>query len=113
MQNLKVNQKQNFLTFIVSYVSLSVIAGLFTYRLLNSFMDNIILPVIDITILPDMKFHKLTLVYNHKKQPINNDFKKTEYIHVFRPGLFIKELVIWCIMMILLYFIYKGVRKNN
>lgn len=107
MQNLKVNQKQNFLTFIVSYVSLSVIAGLFTYRLLNSFMDNILLPLIDITILPDCKFHKLTSAFNHKKQRIQNNFNKNEYIYVFRPGLFIKEFVIWCMSILLLYIVYR------
>ena len=61
------NDTLNFCTFIVSYVSLSVIAGLFTYRLLNSFLDNIILPILDLTVLPETRFHKLTKAFNHKK----------------------------------------------
>lgn len=101
-----------FCSFIVSYVSLSVIAGLFTYRLLNSFMDNIVLPLIDFTVLPDTKFHKLTSVYNHKKENIDNNFKKNEYVYVFKPGMFLKELVIWCFTMILLYIIYKFTQKS-
>ena len=100
------NSKVNFMSFIVSYVSLSVIAGLFTYRLLNSLLDNIILPLLDISILPDKKFHKLTKTYNYKKENINNIFKKEEYIYIFKPGIFLKELVIWCFIMLFLYFIY-------
>ncbi len=59
---------KNFSQFLISYVSLSVIAGLFTFRLINSLLDNIILPSLDISVLPDQKFHKLTKVYNHNKK---------------------------------------------
>tara|TARA_Y100000816_G_C25959569_1_gene500715 strand:- start:89 stop:439 length:351 start_codon:yes stop_codon:yes gene_type:complete len=106
-------QPFTFIQFIISYVSLSVIAGLFTYRLLNSLMDNIILPLLDITILPDTKFHKLTCVYNHKKKNIENNFNKNEYVFIFRPGLFLKELVIWCFMMIVLYLIYRVTQNKK
>jgi large-conductance mechanosensitive channel len=109
------NTQQNltFFQFIISYVSLSVIAGLFTFRLLNSLMDNIILPLLDLTILPDAKFHKLTRVYNHKKENVDNNVNKNEYVYIVKPGLFIKELVLWCFMMIILYTIYKITRKSN
>ena len=101
------NKTLNFSSFIISYVSLSVVAGLFTYRLLNSFLDNIILPLIDLTVLPETKFHKLTKTYNHKKQEVNHNIKKEEYMYVIRPGSFIKELVIWCFIMLFLYLIYR------
>ena len=101
------NKVLNFSSFIVSYVSLSVVAGLFTYRLLNSFLDNILFPIIDLTILPEVKFHKLTKTFNHKKEQINQDFNKEEYMYVIRPGTFIKELVIWCFIMLVLYCIYR------
>ena len=52
------NENLNFSSFIVSYVSLSVIAGLFSYRLLNSLLDNIILPLLDLSLLPDNMFDK-------------------------------------------------------
>ena len=70
----------NFSKFIISYVSLSVIAGLFTFRLLNSFLDNIILPLLDISILPDKKFHKLTKIYDHKKTEVKEVIKKEDII---------------------------------
>ena len=111
MDGINSQESLNFYQFIISYVSLSVIAGLFTYRLLNSLMDNIILPLIDITILPDFKFNKLTSIYNYKKESIQNKFNKNEYIYVFKPGIFLKELVIWCFTMIILFLIYKTIRK--
>lgn len=101
----------NFSSFIISYVSLSVIAGLFTFRVLNSLLDNIILPILDITVLPETKFHKLTKTYNHQKKEINNNIQKEQYVYVVRPGIFLKELVIWCFMMLLLYFIYRITKK--
>ena len=101
------NQKLKFSSFLVSYVSLSVIAGLFTYRLLNSFLDNIIFPLVDMTLLPDEKFHKLTKAYNHQKKEIDPDLKKENYVYVVRPGIFLKELTIWCFIMLLLYSLYS------
>ena len=105
------NKTLNFSSFIISYVSLSVIAGLFTFRLLNSLLDNIILPILDLTVLPDKKFHKLTKTYNHKKNEISNNIQKDKYIYVIQPGVFLKELVIWCFMILLLYFIYRITKK--
>ena len=101
----------NFSSFIISYVSLSVIAGLFTFRVLNSLLDNIILPILDISVLPETKFHKLTKMYNHKKKEITSEIEKDKYVYVIRPGIFLKELVIWCFMMLLLYFIYRITKK--
>lgn len=97
----------NFGSFIVSYVSLSVVAGLFTFRLLNSLLDNIILPLLDLSVLPETKFHKLTKTFNNKKKEIENNMNYESYIYIIKPGLFIKELVIWCFVMLLLYFIYS------
>ena len=101
------NKILNFSSFIISYVSLSVIAGLFTFRVLNSLLDNIILPILDITVLPETKFHKLTKTFDHQKKEVNNNIQKNQYVYVIRPGIFLKELVIWCFMMLLLYFIYR------
>lgn len=98
-------------SFIVSYISLSVIAGLFTYRLLNSFLDNILLPFLDITILPDKHFHKLTKVYNHEKKEIVPNLEENKYQYILKPGLFLKELIIWSFLMIILFMIYKFTNK--
>lgn len=105
------NPTLNFSSFLISYVSLSVIAGLFTFRVLNSLLDNIIFPILDITVLPETKFHKLTKTYNHNKKEVNNNIQVDQYMYVIRPGLFLKELVIWCFMMMLLYFVYRISKK--
>ncbi len=106
------NTNLNFCSFITSYVSLSVIAGLFTYRLLNSFLDDIVLPLLDISILPETKFHKLTKTFNYNKKEIDNGIKNENYLYIVKPGIFIKELIIWCFMMLLLYFIYSISKKK-
>jgi large-conductance mechanosensitive channel len=105
------NNEKHFGSFIVSYISLSVIAGLFTYRLLNSFLDNILLPFLDITILPDKHFHKLTKVYNNHKKEIDPILEEDKYQYIFKPGLFLKELIIWSFLIMILFLIYKFTNK--
>lgn len=103
-----------FSEFIISYVSLSVIAGLFTYRVLNSFFDNILFPIIDLTILPDQKFLQLSLIYDSNKNELENPVQDNpDYQVSIRFGLFIKELIIWVIIMTLLYMLYKISLKFN
>ena len=105
-----------FTNFILSYVSLSVIAGLFTFRLLNSFLDNILLPLLDLTCIPNYKFEKLSKIYNINREVIKNEkykINKKDYVNIFKPGIFLKELIIWCVIMIILYLIAKNVNKNK
>lgn len=111
--NINSHENMTFLSFVLSYVSLSVIAGLFTYRLLNSFLENILMPLLDISLLPDKKFHKLTIVYNNKKECIKHKNENNEYYYVFKPGVFLKEFIIWCALMIILYLIYNTMNNNN
>jgi len=105
-----------FTSFLLSYVSLSVIAGLFTFRLLNSFLDNILSPLLDLTCVPNYKFDKLSKIYNVNREVVkDNKYKvsKNDYVNIFKPGIFLKELIIWCIIMIILYLIAKNVNKNK
>lgn len=105
-----------FTSFLLSYVSLSVIAGLFTFRLLNSFLDNILSPLLDLTCVPNYKFDKLNKIYNVNREVVkDNKYKisKNDYVNIFKPGMFLKELIIWCIIMIILYLIAKNVNKNK
>ena len=103
-----VDKIYSFPEFILSYISLSVIAGLFTYKFLNSFLENILFPIIDLTILPDRKFIKLSSFYNSEKNlinPIPIDNSDSQY--VIRYGLFIKDLILWIVFMIFLFMLYK------
>ena len=104
------NTSKNILSFITSFVSLSVIASIFSYKLLNSFLDNIFFPIIDLFILPDKNFHKLSRYYNNDliKESSNNNNNKT--IYAIRPGIFLKDFITWSFMIIILYLFY---RLNN
>ena len=103
--DLKSNNNENFLSYIFSYLTISVIAGLVTFRVINALLDYIVLPILDITVLPNYKFEKLTISFDKNKQNIKN--KSKNYINNIRIGLFLKELIIWLLSMIILYFIYK------
>tara|TARA_B110000008_G_C16574523_1_gene405771 strand:- start:150 stop:467 length:318 start_codon:yes stop_codon:yes gene_type:complete len=103
--DLKSNNNENFLSYIFSYLTISVIAGLVTFRVINALLDYIVLPILDITVLPNYKFEKLTISFDKNKQNIKN--KSQNYINNIRIGLFLKELIIWLLSMIILYFIYK------
>ena len=112
--NVKEDKILSFSEFIISYVSLSVIAGLFTYRVLNSFFDNILFPIVDLTILPDKKFLQLSLIYDSNRNELENpSFNNSDYHVSIRFGLFIKELIIWMIIMTLLYMLYNISIKLN
>jgi len=102
------NTELSFISFVTSYVSLSTIAGLISFRLLNSLLDNIVFPVIDLTLLPSQRFNKIARFYNYKKEEIKikNKNNKNEFNNVINIGGFIKELIIWTITMVVLYFIY-------
>lgn len=97
----------SFSSFVFSYISLSVIGGLLTFRLISSLLDNIILPLLDLSILPVKKFKKLTRIYDNKKAPIRGLIKDSEHKYVVQPGLFLRDLIIWCAMILLLYFIKR------
>lgn len=104
------SNKQNFYEFLLSNISITVIAGIFSYRLINSFFDYIIFPLLDITILPDKEFAKFSKSFSQDKH--EEDIKDIlDYYNnnkcVFRFGLFIKELIMWLIVMIILFIIYR------
>jgi large-conductance mechanosensitive channel len=101
------NKIYTFPEFIISYVSLSVIAGLFSFKVVNSLLDNIILPILDITILPDKKFIKFSSFYNCNKKKIKPLFNNNDVQYAIRYGMFIKDLIIWLFVMIILFMLYK------
>ena len=106
----------SFIQFTLSNISVSIIAGLFTYRIINSFLDNILFPYLDLTILPDKKFLRLTQTFKKKHNNITaipTDFKylNKSSKYTVRFGLFLKDLIIWIIVMFLLYLIYNLIQK--
>ena len=110
------NISSNFLTFVTSFISLSIIASIFSYRLLNSFFDNIFFPILDLFILPDKKFHKLTKIYDinltiedkiESRSSLSGNESLGTIQYAIRTGIFLKDFITWSFMIIILYIIYR------
>lgn len=102
-----VTTSQNFVQFISSFISLTVVASIFSYKLLNSFLDNIFFPILDLFILPDKKFHKLSTVYNANLEKNNKVIDENKLEYAIRPGIFLKDFITWVFVIIILYIIYR------
>jgi large-conductance mechanosensitive channel len=101
---------QSVFLFLDKYINLSVIGGLFTYRLLSSFMSAVFSPLIDI-FLP-------TRVTENMNISLTGDFQRV-YInristtigknieYVFALGDLLREFIIWVFVMTLLFIFYK------
>jgi large-conductance mechanosensitive channel len=99
----------NFLTFLQTYVGISVIAGIFTFKLISSFMENIINPILDYFIKQD-KFKHFNIIINDdgtqiKATPATSN---TELIYRLNFGQLLRDIIIWLISMIILYQISKA-----
>lgn len=96
----------NFLDFLSTNVSISVIAGIFTFRLISAVLENIINPLINI-ILDENTFYSYNMTIDQDDKvvltdPVNN-LNHTKYYFGF--GVVIRELIIWIIAMFILYYI--------
>ena len=87
-----------YFKYLIQWISFTVIGGIFTYRMIDSFLNNIFLPALDIT-LPNSFFSKLC------PENINEEEKK------IMPGIFLKEFVIWFVIINLLYLASKHLKK--
>ena len=92
----------DFYSFIFSWVSLSIIGGLFTYRILNALLEYIIFPLAYISTDPKSKLSDLDFNYDVNTGFSVNPEKEN---NVVRLGSFIKELLIWLVFMVILFFI--------
>jgi hypothetical protein len=89
-----------YISFVTSFVSLSVIGGIFSYRLINSFLAYVLFPCLN-TLLPDDSFGRMNLNLNKVNTNINSSEKsKLPSISI---GYFIKESIIWVTVMSILY----------
>ena len=76
--------------------------------ILNSFLDNILFPLLDISILPNCKFNNLSIIYDANKKPLKQITCDKNYVYVFNHGKFIKDLIIWSMIMIFVFMLYKA-----
>ena len=108
-----------FGNYVITTLSLSVIASIFTYRVINAFLEYLLLPCVNIAIDPNEKMSSLNFKFttgkdNRKKEfSINPDADiPTPSYNIFL-GAFIKELLIWFIFMGILYVCNKKIAKIN
>ena len=96
----------NFFQFLSTNIGISVIAGIFTFRLISSILENLINPLINIIIHEHTFYsYNMTIDQNDKvvlTDPVNN-LSNTKYYFGF--GVVIRELMIWIIAMFILYYI--------
>lgn len=100
----------SIVNFVDTYFNISVIAGLFTYRLLSSFITTIFTPFIDM-ILPLYVTENMNISLNSDYQRVyvnrisTTTSKQIEYIFAF--GDLLREFIIWITVMSVLFLFYK------
>lgn len=96
----------NFLQFLTEYISLAVIAGMFTFRLLSSIIDNLVNPLINI-ILHEDTFYTYNISLNTDNEVILTDPINTKghVKHYIGFGTILREFIIWTVAMFTLFLI--------
>ncbi len=99
----------NYISFVISWISLSVIGGLFTYRLINTILEYLILPILDLSILPSDHFSKLNIGLNEDRQIPQCTFitltTKNPIKYRIELGTILREFIIWFLAITILYLI--------
>ena len=102
----------NFLRFLFTYVTLAMIANLFTYRFVSSVVDNFISPLINIIINDDL-FRNYNIHFDKNLQVVLvttvNTSKTISYS--FNFGVILKECITWLIVMFTLFTISRFTEK--
>ena len=109
----------SFVKYILSSLSLTVIISVFIVRIFNSFLENILYPILNILIDPNEQICDLNVSFttgkdgNIKKLQFNPDAKPKNPTYDILIGSFLKELIIWFIAMFMIYFFHTKITKNN
>lgn len=101
-----------FLQFLKEYISITVIAGIFTFRLLSTIIDNLINPLINM-IFHEQIFDNYNLSLDESNQRILTDPVDSKgYVkHYIGFGKILRELIIWTVAMFILFLIASIYKK--
>jgi len=96
----------NFIQFLTEYISIAVIAGMFTFRLLSTIIDNLINPLINI-IFNEQTFYAYNVSLDEDNELILTDPVDSKgYVkHYIGFGTILRELIIWTVAMFTLFLI--------
>jgi len=102
----------NFIKFLQDYISIAVIAGMFTFRLLTTIIDNLINPLINM-VLNEQTFYAYNLSLNDENEVILTDPTDDKgYVkHYIGFGVILREFIIWMIAMIILFLLASLTKK--
>lgn len=93
------------------WITVSVIGSIFTFTFIDSFRKGILNPIIDV-ILPDRVFGHLNLKVNIKPGISTEGELEEENFIEFKFGDFIKQFILWIIIIAVLWLIACSVRWN-
>jgi len=102
-----------FVDYVTSSISIALIASIFTYRLINSLLEYVLLPILNIFIDPDENISKLNFTFKTgknnrtRKLASNPDANTDSPTYDILCGAFLKEVIIWFVFMIILYFMWS------
>ena len=102
----------NFVEFLFTYLTIAMIANLFTYRFISSIVDNFISPLVDIIIHDDL-FHHYNIHFDKNlKLVLASTVNKSKTIsYSFNLGAILKEFISWVVIMFTLYIISIFTKK--
>lgn len=102
----------NFIQFLTEYISIAVIAGMFTFRLLSTIIDNLINPLINM-IFNEQTFYAYNVSLDEDNELILTDPVDSKgYVkHYIGIGTILRELIIWTIAMFTLFLIIAIKKK--
>ena len=96
----------NFIQFLTDYISIAVIAGMFTFRLLSTIIDNLVNPLINM-IFNEHSFYAYNVSLDEDNEIILTDpVESKSYVkHYIGFGTVLRELIIWATAMFTLFLI--------
>jgi hypothetical protein len=108
-----------FVEYVISMLSISIIANIFTFRFINAFLEYILLPVFNILIDPGEHISKINFTFNTGKNKNEQmGLNSNPNANIESPsydiacGAFFKEFLIWITFMVLLYFGWGEIAEN-
>lgn len=98
----------NFLDFLTRYISIGVIAGMFTFRLLSSIIDNLVNPLINM-IFNEHTFYAYNVSLSEENEIILTDPVSSigHVKHYIGFGTILREFIIWGVAMFTLFLIHN------
>lgn len=96
----------NFIQFLTDYISITVIAGMFTFRLLSSIIDNLINPLINMIFNEQVFYAYNVSLDEHNEVILTDPVDSRGYVkHYIGFGTILRELIIWTAAMFTLFLI--------